>query len=783
MNKTQFAEEAWGSATKTAPTATSSEGLVWQEVPELQTGETYYYRLAVESEAQSENEPQYSPSVRTLTIPTPEPETQPSCPNEALRTGPSAQLPDCRAYEQVTPANKEGAEDIFDYGLTFNENTVVGVDGEHLIFQSTPTKWGQNVGGSIYGLNSYLFTRTPGEWMMTSLYPQPQTEGESLRTETARAVNTPDLSHALVEEYLSVSNVNSSREVKYAVGPPGGPYKVVGSDFTEGIGKGEEHWGHWAAQSRDGSVAVIESPDHEMIPGEPTGTTQKRENSNFLGYDLYEYSGGRLSQVNVYTDGETVGTCGAEMVEGREGGGNRGQGQAHEYRGITLESGSVNAVSSDGSRIFFEAYPAGCPSREEQIVFRSNYGGSMPKVELYMRLDGEETVDIGNYIFEGANPEGTSLLLAKWNEAKRSVEYFSYNTETRSAKQLFSLQGDALGRKHALSEDGNVYYFEANGPAALTPEAPVYANDIYRYDISGETMSFVAVSSQNTNSSNGGFYVSPDGGDFYFNVNSVSGVAGGANPKASEVYRYDSTEDMVQCIACASPYDPEPRLLSVYLPEYGPEAYILSPLALPASENGDFVFFDTPSALVSQDTNGELLPIGAANNGSEYFSPSSDVYEWRRYGIDGCGRVQGCLALITNGINGTENVLLGVGRSGRDVFIGTHSQLAATDTDQSGDIYDARIGGGFPTPPPPPTECEGDECSISQAAPSDPTQTLLPPVEVSRAPASVVPQQGTKAQKKKSKPEKAKHDKHRRARARARRVHGGRDGSSRGSGR
>ena len=75
---------------------------------------------------------------------------------------------------------------------------------------------------------------------------------------------------------------------------------------------------------------------------------------------------------------------------------------------------------------------------------------------------------------------------------------------------------------------------------------------------------------------------------------------------------------------------------------------------------------------------------------------SSDVYEWRKPGIDGCDHVQGCLALITNGRGGFMNIPLGTDASGRDVFFYTNSKLGPNDNDAAGDIYDARIDGGEP---------------------------------------------------------------------------------------
>jgi DNA-binding beta-propeller fold protein YncE len=694
VTEKQFEEGAWADAISTPAQSVSGGGLVAQEIPALQPGATYRFRVTAENTSYPED-PKRS-SAKTLDIPAVSAEESPACPNEAERTGPSARLPDCRAYEQITPVNKEGAQDNFDYGN--GESTVAGLDGEHL-FMTTLSKWGKDVSGN--GPTTYSFTRTPEKWAMSTLSPQPRSGGEEIYP---TGFYTPDLSQVLVERQWEVSLYAGSPTLEYELGPPGGPYTKVASEpralVPEEYGR-REHHGRWVAQSRNGATAVIETPDHKLIPGHVTGTTSPFEKSEKgEGRDLYEYYSGHLSQVNVNSTGKTIGTCGAQLVQGYEGSGERGNGQGEEESTGSHPSGSINAVSEDGSRVFFEAI---CPGGGE--------GGP-----LYMRVDAAQTVDIGDYNFAGANPKGTMLFLLK--QVGNEDEFFSYDTETKVAKRLFSVPLEGAGqleRKTVLSEDGNVFYLQTK--AVLTPEAPPGGvPKLYRYDIASESMSFVSTTLQNEGDFNGGYYVTPEGNDYYFNVEGVEGVSGSGSGRV-QAYRYDSREDVVQCVSCASPYDPEPRLISSFLSRFGADNDRLAPLQSPGSANGDYVFFDTPSALLPQDINGEIGP----SSGSEDFSPSSDVYEWRRDGVDGCGRAQGCIALITDGIDGTENVLLGTDPSGRDVFFATHSQLVPSDKDLSGDVYDARIGGGYPPPPPRPVECEGDACSNPVPPPNDAT--------------------------------------------------------------
>ena len=77
---------------------------------------------------------------------------------------------------------------------------------------------------------------------------------------------------------------------------------------------------------------------------------------------------------------------------------------------------------------------------------------------------------------------------------------------------------------------------------------------------------------------------------------------------AEQIYRYDSSENVIECVSCASPFDPRPKFDSTAL--YAIYGWDGTPNQWFASENGDFVFFDTPDALVPQDTDGEIAPSG-----------------------------------------------------------------------------------------------------------------------------------------------------------------------------
>jgi hypothetical protein len=157
-------------------------------------------------------------------------------------------------------------------------------------------------------------------------------------------------------------------------------------------------------------------------------------------------------------------------------------------------------------------------------------------------------------------------------------------------------------------------------------------------------------------------------------------------------YRYDAADNRTACVMCnpngSGPIPHASFFRSAFKndnPAGGPPR--------PMSENGNYVFFDTAESLVPQDTNGAL-----------------DVYEWEAKGTSGCELTQGCVHLISSGEDPKASFFIDSSPDGKNVFFGTHAKLVLADTDGSGDLYDARMEGGF-SPPTPIPPCEGDACA------------------------------------------------------------------------
>jgi hypothetical protein len=127
------------------------------------------------------------------------------------------------------------------------------------------------------------------------------------------------------------------------------------------------------------------------------------------------------------------------------------------------------------------------------------------------------------------------------------------------------------------------------------------------------------------------------------------------------------------------------------------------------------LFFNSDDALSPSDTNG-----------------TEDVYEYEPSGVGDCSTGSttfsslsgGCVDLVSSGTGKEESAFVDASESGDDVFFMTSAELSGLDTDSVVDIYDARVGGGFPVPQAPPA-CEGDACQSPVAAPNDPTPGSL----------------------------------------------------------
>jgi hypothetical protein len=598
------------------------------------------------------------------------------CPNEEFRTGPSASLPDCRAYELVTPEELGRTQAMTFTGSDF---AIPSPEGEHL---ALTTYAPLEPDPSLVGTQA-VYSRTPHGWTSKSIVA-PGTEERQFNRSRSGIIRNSDLSLVAFESFTKLNyeeKLNAPHAVE--IGPVGGPYALVAdiaSEFETSIS------GANAGTAGVPAFAdvLFESTDHQLLPPGPERILAEETEPG--ADDLYEWTDGALRLVNVEGEVKMLNNeCGARLGAGEPG---------------VSGASTLGAVSTDGSKVFFTSCGRlymRADSREVMEISAPAPGVKLDPSERKLVHYNAATPDGSEVIFNTATP-----LLA--GETGSEDKLFMYDTVTHELTLIRSGVPETSGtegRFVLLSKDGTTVYYNADA-------------SIYRYEIlTGRTSFIAAINTPHV--FNEPSYVTPNG-QFLVFVSGKGGVkiAGlhGLEPEPrgvghNELYRYDAANGSVMCVSCGEGIAP---IEGEMLESKGVlESLDESPPFIQMSENGQKVFFQTTAQLVPQDTNSTRAEGSSAGG-----FPGMDVYEWEADGTEEtpgvfCRVLNGCTHLISTGEDVGKATFLGASENGENIFFATAGQLLPQVDGEFPNIYDARVDGGFPPPRGEPecSSCQG----------------------------------------------------------------------------
>ncbi len=592
----------------------------------------------------------------------------------------------------VTPPELGRTADmVFEGG---NDLAVVSSDGEHFALRALTAF--VEPGVSDTGTDA-VFSRAPAGWTMQSA----ATPGMAAETLEMRLLS-PEFAQVAL---FSRGTLHPTNEL-FRTGPVGGPYATlsvpeIGRTTLLGANDGTPGVAPF-------SDVVFESQDHALLP--PGPERDVAEETEPESHNLYEWTSGRLQLVNVEGEGSHVrliNLCGATLGSGY------------------IPGNAINAVSADGSRVFFTS------PEDPQL-------SGCPEPQLYMRINGRETVDVsepqglsvpllerGKVSYDGASPDGSRVFFTAEDPLTpgggSGPFLYEYDAEAevgqRQRLRLIANEAGTVKPEYTnpefgvVSEDGSAVYYRGTHDGIV---------GIWRYDTATGKDSFVAEPSETTVVDEP-WYTTPDGGFLVF-PSGVKGVRvagphglpelGPPEPRGlhhNELYRYDAASGGVVCVSCGEGVVPtKGQMLEPDHSEGILETPDSSRSPISISEDGRRVFFQTSAQLVPQDKN-EDTPKEEAEPVITGLGGAADVYEWEQEATEEapgvfCGVTNGCTHLISAGEEVGPEHFLGASANGDNVFFSSTAQLVSQATPEFTNIYDARVEGGFP-PPPPRVEC------------------------------------------------------------------------------
>jgi hypothetical protein len=687
----------------------------------------------------------------------------------------SGGLPDNRAYEMVTPPQKNGA--AIDLAFHHHNPVQVSDDGSRVAAQSIQCFADAEACVAATSKSEgdpYDFARTSSGWSPHALAP-PATLFES-NAELGFNANEGTALFAVPNPSRGGDDL-LAREQSGAladIGPVGSQAIIperrgLASLLSENA-------------TADFSHTVYETNGPKWPSFDPTNEGSE---------SLYEYEGvgsqgPRLVALAPGSSTELVSKCGSFLAAGGDG----------------AEYGSL---SEDGETVYFSASP--CHAAE-------NAGREVPVVELYVRYEHARSELISEHSttectttecstsppsdaeFQGASSDGEHVFFASTQKLTDSASEDAAASAITSKCKTTGLGGCNLyesecpdrcrapaerrlvdvsagdtsgegprvqGGPVAISSDGSHVYFVAQGTLTSVPNSegqhPVSGQPnlyVYERDASAPEgrLAFIATLS-NTDVREWGdglkeVNVTPDGSFLVFTSRralTADDTRPGEGP--AQVYRYEAqTGELVRISIGEQGFNDNGNDGVVggveenrdtgdanIVPADVSTGSVLAPRRPDPtmSDDGAYVFFESPVGLTPQAL--DDVPIAAKTNGGgqEY---AQNVYEYH----------DGHVSLISDGRDGnaggaelcpvqrfSATCLLGVDASGSNAFLATADPLVASDTDTQIDFYDARIcepEHGNPciqAPPPALPPCLGEACHGTPAA----TPSLLTPGSVS----------------------------------------------------
>ena len=366
--------------TPTTPVAIS------RQITGLAQNTTYHWRLVIENTAGKAESVDHTFVYDTLAG------ESSSCLDEAARQARgSLSLPDCRAYEMVTPPEKNGA--LIGHPTAGIQEPVIADDGTKLISSSIQCFEGSLscVGARGNEGAAYEFARTPSGWVTHPLVPPfGALEGAEIYSSWAA---DPNLGTSIFSALAPTSGLQEDLWLREA----DGTLVKVGPLEEEGRFTGEVpnqiYLDEWLATA-DLSHVVYES-HRSNGSGSAWGFDPTVEN------DVYEYADALEPQPHPFP--LMVGVKG-----GYENGENHSLVSVCDTRfgtGYNTPARSVGSLSQTGRTVFFEAEGRAPLSNCEE---HSTSATAPPVNQLWARVDGE----VGPAKASPALPEAHSVLIS-----------------------------------------------------------------------------------------------------------------------------------------------------------------------------------------------------------------------------------------------------------------------------------------------------------------------------------------------------------------------------------